>query len=317
MKCPSNGCNYETESKVGLSIHWGRSDDNSHPGKLKENYDIDTSRSEEFKDKVSSGQKQRWKNTPAEEKDRIIEKVAQKNRGRSLTKSHKEKLSQALSGEDNPMYGKEMPESTKEKISKSLKSWFSKNGTDHCSVNFDEETRQKISNSVKKHWNSLSKNKKKSICDKRADSMKKTWSSRSEKERKEWGKRVSEGMIKAGVGGSEYNTYEVDGLNHVVRSSWEKRIAFILQDIGINYEYEPKYKLKNQYYKPDFETEDGVVIEVKGFGGEKSVNKAKEFMATYKDKKYIVIGDDIPSHSRIEYSSTKQIKEFLMKEIKS
>jgi len=344
LLCPADRCEYETDSKVGLAVHWGKSSDETHPGKLKDKHGVDTSRPDAFSDKLSSSQKKRWKKTSKKRKDEIMEKVARKQRGKSLSDEHKEKLSKALSGENNPMYGKSLSEEHKQKISESL------SGENHpfygCShteeakrkmsesskgispseearqkmkgISPSEEARQKIADSVSEYWNSLSENKKEEINEKRSKSISDAWNSKSEEELKEWKENISKGIIKAGAGGCDYNTYKVDDLDHVVRSKWEKEVAYMLQDLEIEYEYEPVYKLENKkIHKPDFKTYNNVIIEVKGFADDKSIQKAKKFINLYENKRYIVVGDKMPSHSRVEYKNveSEQIKKFLAEQI--
>jgi len=51
--------------------------------------------------------------------DETKEKIAASHRGKSLTNSHKEKLSTSLSGENNPFYGKTHSKETRKKVAES------------------------------------------------------------------------------------------------------------------------------------------------------------------------------------------------------
>jgi len=87
--------------------------------------------------------------------------------------------------------------------------------------------------------------------------------------------------------------------DHPVRSEWEREIANLLKQYGVDYEYESeefvvKYN-NNKRYFPDFVT-DNFIIEVKGHvrkdGNE--VQKAEAAMEQYPEKEYVVVGAQLP-----------------------
>lgn len=99
-------------------------------------------------------------------------------------------------------------------------------------------------------------------------------------------------------------------LGHFVRSSWETDMAFMLRYFDIEYEYEPEYDLGDEKYFPDFET-GNLIIEFKGVPSERSVRKGEKFMEKDFDKEYVIVGQkgDIPCDAFIEWDNRKDIVE--------
>jgi replication factor C small subunit len=93
------------------------------------------------------------------------------------------------------------------------------------------------------------------------------------------------------------NIRHSEELGHLVRSDWEYEVAKALQDVGIDYEYEPEFELSDSVFHPDFLLED-TVIEVKGVAelwGQP--DKVREFMETYGDDyTFVVVGDGALPH---------------------
>lgn len=104
--------------------------------------------------------------------------------------------------------------------------------------------------------------------------------------------------------------YEVDKLEHSVRSSWEEEIGKILVNENIEYEYEQKFELSVGSYYPDFQI-GNVIIEVKGFASERSINKAEIFMTEFPRFYYIVIGDVIPCHYHLSWKDRHRLPEVM------
>lgn len=100
--------------------------------------------------------------------------------------------------------------------------------------------------------------------------------------------------------------YEVSSLSHQVRSSWEEKIAKLLQQNGIEYDYEPEFQLSNGSYYPDFVL-GAYVVEVKGFSNERSINKATTFMNEFPSYTYVVVGDRIPCDVHLPWEQRSEL----------
>ena len=97
------------------------------------------------------------------------------------------------------------------------------------------------------------------------------------------------------------NEFDPDHLPHRVRSTWELTVANLLSDAGVDYEYE---SLEIEYgdgriYTPDFVT-DHYVIEVKGHVYSNEVEKANAAMDYLDERKYVVIGRELPADVHIK-----------------
>lgn len=104
--------------------------------------------------------------------------------------------------------------------------------------------------------------------------------------------------------------YEVDGISHYVRSSWEEEIAKLLSENDVPYVYEPEFELSIGSYYPDFVVASSV-LEVKGFSSERSVRKAEAFMSEFSDYTYVVVGDEIPCDVHVPWESNSDVLEVL------
>lgn len=102
--------------------------------------------------------------------------------------------------------------------------------------------------------------------------------------------------------------YDVDGLSHSVRSSWEEEIAILLSENSIEYVYEEEFELSVGSYYADFVVDDQV-IEVKGFADERSVEKATAFIDEFQDYTYVVVGDRIPCDVHISWEERNELLE--------
>jgi len=180
---------------------------------------------------------------------------------------HPNKPKPKYNSEDHPLYGYSHSRKTREKISKSLKGKMSKISKSlkgkiskimeerwqdpDCTYN-SEEYREKLSKAAKNRFKDPKERKKISEATKKA------------MQRPEVRKRYEEGMERRDISGKSPGypeLYEVDGLNHKVRSSWEEDIALRLVEAGIDYEYEKEFQLENgRHFYPDF-TIDHIVVE--------------------------------------------------------
>lgn len=67
-----------------------------------------------------------------------------------------------------------------------------------------------------------------------------------------------------------------------MRSSWEVKYAQYLDRCGICWKYEPTYMLNNGHiYKADFQLDDGVIIEIKGYFRQDAMLKWDMFCEEY------------------------------------
>jgi hypothetical protein len=100
----------------------------------------------------------------------------------------------------------------------------------------------------------------------------------------------------------------VEETERTVRSSWEKEIDLLLHNSDLNYCYEPKrFDIGDRKYMPDFIVESEVVIEVKGYVSDGSVDKAEIFMDEYPDYTYLVLGSKIPCDEYVSWEERNEI----------
>lgn len=105
------------------------------------------------------------------------------------------------------------------------------------------------------------------------------------------------------------NGFNPDHLSHRVRSEWELAVANLLNDIGVEYEYEA---IRIDYgdgrtYTPDFVTDD-YVIEVKGRVYRDEVKKAEAAMSELDERRYVVIGTELPADVHVPWEERKTIR---------
>ena len=151
-----------------------------------------------------------------------------------------------VSGENNPNYGKHLSEETKRKISiLKIGTKASAKTKRKLSIarigkkrNFSKETRDKLSNNLKKRW--------------------------------EDGSHKSVGF------GNSKRGYRND-LKQFFRSTWEANFARILNYQGIKYEYELTiFKTPLGFYTPDFYLSDqDIYVEMKGWEGDGNQRKKR------------------------------------------
>lgn len=108
--------------------------------------------------------------------------------------------------------------------------------------------------------------------------------------------------------------YDTEHLDHYVRSAWELEIANMLNESGINYQYESisiKYN-NGRTYTPDFVT-DEYVIEVKGRIFDKGNDEKKARIATQRldNREYVVVGTKLPADYHIDWDNRGDLIELL------
>lgn len=138
----------------------------------------------------------------------------------------------------------------------------------------------------------------------------------SEATREQWAdedrrQRLSESMANLMAHGEHAGTSlrQVIATRNVVRSSWEEEIDVLLHEAGVEYGYEvTTYHLATRSYTPDFETPDAV-IEVKG-GPPVDGARELEFLH-FTDKRFIVVGRDVPCDVHIPWSDRETLLEYL------
>jgi len=106
----------------------------------------------------------------------------------------------------------------------------------------------------------------------------------------------------------------VEETDRMVRSSWEEEIDLMLYDSGFDYDYEPKrFDIGDRKYMPDFIVESEVVVEVKGYVSESSLEKAESFMAEYPDYTYVVVGSEIPCDKYVPWEERNEFVDRIKK----
>lgn len=71
-----------------------------------------------------------------------------------------------------------------------------------------------------------------------------------------------------------------------MRSGWEVKYAYWLDDNDIKWEYEPTFELSDgRWYTPDFKLEDGTIVEIKGYFREDAKIKWRMFKEEYPNLK--------------------------------
>jgi len=132
-----------------------------------------------------------------------------------------------------------------------------------------------------------------------------TGKSRSESHKQHMSRVISEKMQ-----GSEPQVFGemqlVPETGHKVRSSWEADFDVALHESNVQYEYEPsRFDLGNRSYLPDFICGESIVVEVKGYVLDGSVEKGRKFMEQYPEYTYVVVGGDtshkIPCDKHFEW----------------
>ena len=86
-----------------------------------------------------------------------------------------------------------------------------------------------------------------------------------------------------------------------VRNRFEKQIADILFELGINYDYEPQVHSGNRYFFPDFLISNKIIVEGTMWKGDSNAYKLKEKIEALKNKYkiYVVIPKALYSYYKI------------------
>ena len=98
---------------------------------------------------------------------------------------------------------------------------------------------------------------------------------------------------------AKYKTQTKKG--HFVRNELEQKVANMIFDMKINYEYEPLVKIGNKYFFPDFLINKNIIIECTAWRGETKAYKLKEKIK-YLEKKYktfVVIPKNLYTYYKI------------------
>lgn len=97
---------------------------------------------------------------------------------------------------------------------------------------------------------------------------------------------------KSGFGKGSYYQRN-DGSLTWLRSTYETRVAIILDQRGIEWMYEVPITINDQTWHPDFYLpQQNMFIEVKGYLLESSYNKMKSFSEFYQDERLLVVEED-------------------------
>lgn len=129
-----------------------------------------------------------------------------------------------------------------------------------------------------------------------------------------WADKISESMAEH-LQDNNLTDWEFnEDLGHTIRSSWEEKVARILQDAGIEYSYEGMVLEADGFrYIPDFVCGE-VVIEVKGMTTDKDKTKAEVFMEQ-RDEQYAVVGGtqavDIPCDVYVDIEEAEEVLSYV------
>jgi hypothetical protein len=101
----------------------------------------------------------------------------------------------------------------------------------------------------------------------------------------EHNQHISQGIAKYPKGNAQWYMKK-DGTNIWLRSSYEVRIATVLDKLDINWQYEPKsFKIDDhRCYRPDFLLNDNIWWEAKGYMYEDSKYKLSKFIELYPEE---------------------------------
>ena len=186
-------------------------------------------------------------------------------------------------GERHHNFGKSMSEEQKKKLSDAHKGKPSnRKGTHHT-----EETKRKISESKKGTvaWNKGLK---------------------TGPHTKEHNLHIAEGVIDHPCGRGQWYISK-NNKKIWLRSSYEVRVADILDNLNFNWSYETeRFEIGNKFYVPDFYINNSVLWEVKGYMDDISKEKLSTFSKLYPNEKIrIIYLDDI---KKLEYFYANNIK---------
>ena len=224
--------------------------------------------------------------------DMVCELVETRSRGEALEGENnpmkRDDVASQFSGENNPAKRPEV----REKLRKSAK------GNTHS-----KQTKEKISR--KNSGNVVSEAHREKISE--AASNRDT----SYMQTEEYSRALSESL--KGREPTYPTPRNVVELSHIVRSSWEEKIAMMLVENEIPYIYEKEFQLSVGSYYVDFVI-DTIGVEIKGFSTERSIKKAKSFMEEFPTYTYVVVGDEIPCNIHIPWDKRSELLEVLNNE---
>lgn len=233
--------------------------------------------------------------------------IGESSRGRSLSKETRKKISESLKGH-------EVSEETRRKISESLQGekipWFGVTGEDHPLYGYewsDEQLKQlsEASSGENAPWYGVTGKDHPShgVTGNDHPMYGYEWSEEQLQQLSESHK----GLLSAGT-----PQIRVNETGTTVRSGWEAEIDLLLHDSGITYEYEAEtFDLGDYTYTPDFICEEVVVIEVKGYVWDGDSKKSIDFMETYPEYKYLVVGSELPSHHYLPWDSRADLPDLI------
>ena len=102
--------------------------------------------------KMAESLRVRWKNLSEDERQKVLDDLKRGRENRVCTKDTRHKMSEAMSGENNPNYGKHHTEERKRKVSEKLK------GRKHTEIH-----NKRKSEAMKKRWETLSEEERQAI----------------------------------------------------------------------------------------------------------------------------------------------------------
>lgn len=211
------------------------------------------------------------------------------NFGKPMTAKQKQKISDTKKGkycgEKNPFYGKKHTEETRKKISASRKGKLTGPDNPIYGTTRSQETKNKISEKSKLWW---SNNRNDIMKTYNSSEFKKNM---SDKAKINWmiGTYSERPMHTSGRCGWYSNN---SGKRIYLKSSYETRVAKKLDELGIEWLYEPHiFKLSNgTSYRPDFYLpEFDIWWETKGWMNSNTINKMKLFYEEYKDIHLLIL----------------------------
>lgn len=84
--------------------------------------------------------------------------------------------------------------------------------------------------------------------------------------------------------------YNFKSQSIMMKSTWEVKYACYLDSMGVSWQYEPSFILSDgRVYLPDFQLNNGDIIEIKGYMREDAMNKWQMFCKEYPDLKKSLI----------------------------
>lgn len=258
VECPY--CNKKFKDTFGRHIHCGV----VHPNKPKPKYNSEDhplyghSHSRKTREKISKSLKGKMSKISKSLKGKMSKIMEERWQDPDCTynsEEYREKLSKAAKNRfKDPKERKKISEATKKAMQRPEVRKRYEEGMERRDIsgenngnynrNFSKEHRRKLSEAMKKRWQDPN------------DPL-------NSKEYRRKRSRLFSGKNNPMYGESPGypELYEVDGLNHKVRSSWEEDIALRLVEAGIDYEYEKEFQLENgRHFYPDF-TIDHIVVE--------------------------------------------------------